>query len=589
MFSVKMRRKTSPGEVDLVPEDTQGHENQSSDGSSETENTSSGLSRALDSLEDDLQVAAKSIDAAATKVQDRLVEQASTLGSIISESQVLTDQAAKANDNVGELTHSIQELSASSAQIGSQVSVSNDLAVEARDIADQANQGVLELKNAIEDIANVVGLISDIAKQTNLLALNATIEAARAGDAGKGFAVVAGEVKSLSVETQSATEQIAANITKLNQSAEMSIGSVGRIIDVIGQIRPSFAAVEQAVQAQVETTETVSRQAEDTKSFVQDVVRHVDRINASAAEAEQSGTLVRDAGDSMSASTKALQARFAMMIRQTDVGDRRVDDRLPLKLSGTATNGNVTMRIETRDISMGGVLFITDADTVPHTGAVLRLDLSGIGSTEAKVANVSDGGCHCAFTSSAGAFRTALEQRITSLKQGFAKQIETAQSGAARVASAMEHMIESGALSLDALFDTNYRPIEGTDPLQVSTRALSSLERSLPDIQEEILKNSSGMAFCAAVDRNGYLPVHNLIFSKPQKPDDPAWNTANCRNKRIFDDRAGLSAARNMRPYLVQSYPRDMGGGNIIWMQEIDAPILVQGRHWGGFRTAYKL
>ncbi|MBO6511310.1 MAG: chemotaxis protein, partial [Roseibium sp.] len=108
-------------------------------------------------------------------------------------------------------------------------------------------------------------------------------------------------------------------------------------------------------------------------------------------------------------------------------------------------------------------------------------------------------------------------------------------------------------------------------------------------IQEDILEATQGMAFCASVDRNGYLPVHNLIFSKPQKPDDPAWNTANCRNKRIFDDRAGLSAGRNTRNFLIQSYPRDMGGGNIVWMKEMDAPIIVNGMHWGGFRTAYKL
>ena len=32
-----------------------------------------------------------------------------------------------------------------------------------------------------------------------------------------------------------------------------------------------------------------------------------------------------------------------------------------------------------------------------------------------------------------------------------------------------------------------------------------------------------------------------------------------------------------------------MGGGNIVMMREIDVPVKVRGRHWGGFRTAYKL
>ncbi len=75
--------------------------------------------------------------------------------------------------------------------------------------------------------------------------------------------------------------------------------------------------------------------------------------------------------------------------------------------------------------------------------------------------------------------------------------------------------------------------------------------------------------------------MHNAIYSRPQRADDPAWNVANCRNRRIFDDRAGLSAARNVRPYLIQSYPRDMGNGVVIMMREIDAPIRVFGQSLG--------
>ena len=52
------------------------------------------------------------------------------------------------------------------------------------------------------------------------------------------------------------------------------------------------------------------------------------------------------------------------------------------------------------------------------------------------------------------------------------------------------------------------------------------------------------MTLCAAIDRNGYLPVHNRIYSHPQKPGDVAFNTANSRNRRIFNDAAGLAAHR---------------------------------------------
>lgn len=543
----------------------------------------------LDSLEDDLQVAAKAINASAEKVQDRLVSQMDKLETIRSDSQSLADRSAVADANATDLAGSIRELSSSSRAIGEQVGVSNELADEARQVADQVNLGVMELKAAIDDIANVVSLISDIAKQTNLLALNATIEAARAGEAGRGFSVVASEVKSLSVETQSATEQIVANIDRLNRSAEENLGSVNQIIEVIGKIRPSFAAVEQAVHSQVETTGRIGEQANRTADFVQEVVRCVRTITASAAEAAEGGSLARQAGAEMGTATKSLQARFSMMIRQTEAGDRRRHDRLPARLSGTVSTRSGTAPMETHDISENGVLFVTEAGNDLRTGMTVGLEISGIGRTDIRIVGISEHGCHGCFVEPEAAFRAALKRKIESIHESHAGEVSIAQSGAARVTEAMEKLLADGSLTVADLFDTQYMPVAGTDPQQVTTRALGYLEQVLPDIQEDILVQGDGMTFCASVDRNGYLPVHNLVYSKPQKPGDPAWNTANCRNKRIFDDRAGLSAARNMRPFLIQTYARDMGGGNIVWMKEIDAPIIVQGRHWGGFRTAYKL
>ena len=142
---------------------------------------------------------------------------------------------------------------------------------------------------------------------------------------------------------------------------------------------------------------------------------------------------------------------------------------------------------------------------------------------------------------------------------------------------------------IDDMFDADYVEIPGTNPLQHRTRILSWADRALPPFQEAFLAKDPRMVFCAMIDRNGYLPVHNKIYSHPQRPGDVAWNTANSRNRRIFNDAAGLAAGRNQRSYLIQSYARDMGNGNTIMMREIDVPIRVNGRHWGGFRTAYKL
>jgi len=76
---------------------------------------------------------------------------------------------------------------------------------------------------------------------------------------------------------------------------------------------------------------------------------------------------------------------------------------------------------------------------------------------------------------------------------------------------------------------------------------------------------------------------HNKIYSHPQRPGDVAWNTANSRNRPHLQRPGGAGRGRNQRSYLIQSYARDMGNGKTVMMREIDVPIRVNGRHWGGF------
>ena len=166
--------------------------------------------------------------------------------------------------------------------------------------------------------------------------------------------------------------------------------------------------------------------------------------------------------------------------------------------------------------------------------------------------------------------------------------IRTARRTAEVISAAFEDALAKGEVSEADLFDQNYQPIPGSNPQQVLTRSVSFLDRVLPAIQEPVLAENQRLVFCVAVDTNGYLPTHNRKFSQPQG-SDPVWNAANCRNRRIFNDRVGLAAGRSVKPFLLQTYRRDMGGGNFALMKDVSAPIMVRGRHWGGLRIAYKV
>lgn len=166
--------------------------------------------------------------------------------------------------------------------------------------------------------------------------------------------------------------------------------------------------------------------------------------------------------------------------------------------------------------------------------------------------------------------------------------VQATQRAAEQVSQCLAQALGRGDISEAQLFDENYRLIEGTSPAQHLTAFVALADRQFPAIQDAALSLNDKVVFCIAVDRNGYVPTHNRQYCQPQRPGDVLWNTAHSRYRRIFNDRTGLASARNTRPFLLQTYRRDMGGGNHIILKEASAPITVAGRHWGAIRLAFK-
>jgi len=547
----------------------------------------------LELLELELSSMIRQLERAANSVAGGAEATAATLSTIRQRTNALTDRTSAAQGTATTFSHAADKFTQSAQGIGSQVRDAGKLADQASEAAREASANVDRLRESSAAIGNVVNLIAQIARQTTLLALNSTIEAARAGEAGRGFAVVATEVKALAVQTQNATEEITKKIEALQRDAAGSVDAVHRISQAIEAIRPVFENVNGAVAEQNATTGEMADNAASASSFIGSVGDSATEIDHATKEAEVHGESVAKAGRAVTTFAQKLKSRCAVLLKQGekegDRQDRRKDQRLPcsLKIEIAAPRGMISAPVY--EISMGGILVSgADAEALAQSQS-FNATLQDIGACRVRIVQRSKAGTHAQFERPDAALTEKIEDKLWSIQDDNTEAVTRAMEARAALTKIFENGVTSGAISIEDMFDTNYVEIAGSNPVQYRTKILDWADRALPPFQEAFLAKDKRMAFCAMIDTNGYLPVHNNIYSHPQRPGDVTWNTANSRNRRIFNDAAGLAAGRNQRAYLIQSYARDMGNGNTVMMREIDVPIRVKGRHWGGFRTAYRL
>src|SRR5581483_7379562 len=170
---------------------------------------------------------------------------------------------------------------------------------------------------------------------------------------------------------------------------------------------PVFEAVETSVGEQTATIEELARSANETSRFVAGVTGDATQIAQTAASAAESAADADHAGQDAVLTAERLKGRFVMLLRQTEFGDRRRDDRLPCDVPVVLNGDSGALRGKTVDLSRGGVLVRMAAPEATAIGATIELGLVGIGECTARLVNRSDLGLHFEFMEMTEAARVA--------------------------------------------------------------------------------------------------------------------------------------------------------------------------------------
>ncbi len=160
------------------------------------------------------------------------------------------------------------------------------------------------------------------------------------------------------------------------------------------------------------------------------------------------------------------------------------------------------------------------------------------------------------------------------------------QETARQIMAAIERAIDEGEVTIEDVFDRDYKTIPGSNPVQYTVRFNDCADKHIRPLLDRTEGSDSRIIGSAIGDMNGYLPTHLSKRSHPQGPD-PVWNDEHCRNKRILIDDTTRMALASDKAATLATYRMELGD-KFIPVKNVFVPLYFKGRRWGNFELAYR-
>jgi methyl-accepting chemotaxis protein len=451
----------------------------------------------------------------------------------------------------------------------------------------------------IDQLANKIGglgvELADVAGNVQEVANRVSAQSERFGHLQKTAETMVSAnhgIANASQAAQTATSAAVGEITQSRAAVDTAVKHIAELIEAVGRIESRLGAVGSALAQVAKVSGSIEAIAKQTNLLALNATIEAARAGAAgkgfavvASEVKSLAEATRKATHLIGDTVRDLDGQVGNLIGESS------DASVRAKSAGEGAEQiqNIIVRVQEGFTSVGREI---DGVAKAATSNLAHCDM-----VIAELGHLAEG-----VDLSSNDLKRADERvaRLLEVSEEFialiadsgvetsdAPLIRVVVDTAKRISESFEGAIARGEISVDQLMDEKHREIPGTNPKQYLTDYVEFTDKVLPQIQDPIQKSDPRVVFCVAWAKGGYLPTHNPNYRMPQG-SDPVWNNANCRNRRLFNDRAVKKVAANTKPFLLQTYRRDMGGGNFVLMKDVSSPIFIRGRHWGAFRMGVR-
>ena len=471
----------------------------------------------------------------------------------------------RSEDEIGHLAVEINHLLSKLREIISNLyQQAEQITYSVCQVAQNSDKTIAATNDQKEQSISVAVAVEEIAATLNNVAGNthraATLSSEVDASATAGTAVVDQACVCIRTIDESVTATLAV-VEKL----EASSNTIGEIVTLIEDIadQTNLLALNAAIEAAragehgrgfAVVADEVKNLSEKTATSTKEIAKIIKSIQQESREAAQS--IVEDKKRIEDGVEKSLAAKECLESIVNLAGESA--DLINQIASATEEQSATTNEISHK------------IHQVSHTATALNSQMETNGKAFSELADAAE-----QIYSTVGKFSVGNHHDFI---KACAAELKT------RATAAIEKALADRTITTENLFDRHYKPIPNTNPQKYNCAFDVFFDKYISPLQEEIVSRHGSIFFAICIDDNGYVPCHNLRYSKPLT-GEPEVDKNNNRTKRIFNDRTGLRAAKNESSFLLQTYIRDTGE----LMNDLSTPLFINNRHWGAIRIGYKV